>query len=113
METLKYSGLQSIVQMESRYEELKEKTYKLKELSLGSIQEKWKKCGDPDCRCARGKKHGPYYYLAYTDRDTGKTTTVYLQEEELPELRERIQNYEKFKEELRELVEIEVELRRG
>ncbi|KXB06096.1 hypothetical protein AKJ53_01375 [candidate division MSBL1 archaeon SCGC-AAA382F02] len=99
--------------MESRYKELKEKTYKLGELSLGSIQEKWKKCGDPDCRCARGEKHGPYYYLAYTDRDTGKTTTVYLQEEELPELRKRIKNYEKFRDELHELVEIEVEMRRG
>ncbi len=97
----------------SRYEELKEKKYKLGELSPGSIQERWLTCGDPDCKCARGEKHGPYYYFAYPDRKTGKTVQVSVSEDIVSDLERRIKNYEKFRDELHELVEIEVEMRKG
>jgi hypothetical protein len=26
-------------------------------------------CGKPSCRCARGLKHGPYWYLRYEEYD--------------------------------------------
>ncbi|KXB00025.1 hypothetical protein AKJ42_01965 [candidate division MSBL1 archaeon SCGC-AAA261C02] len=99
--------------MKSRYHELKSKSYVLGELSLGSIQTKWKTCGDPNCKCARGEKHGPYYYLSFTDRKTGKTTFSYIHKDELSKLKGRIQNYGKFRNELRELMEIEAEMRKG
>ncbi len=97
----------------SRYEGLKEKVYKLGELSPGSIQERRLTCGNPDCKCARGEKHGPYYYFAYPGRETGKTKQVSIPKDVVSDLKRRIQNYEKFREELWELVEIEVELRKG
>ena len=28
----------------------------------GSLQPEWKRCGKPGCRCARGERHGPYFY---------------------------------------------------
>ena len=99
--------------MKGRYEQLKRKTYKLGELSLGSVQTKWKMCGDPNCKCARGEKHGPYNYLAYTDNETKKTTVMYIKEDELPEWKKRIGNYEDFKNELRELIGIEARMRKG
>lgn len=99
--------------MKRNHEQLKRKTYKLGELSLGSIQTKWKTCGDLNCKCARGEKHGPYNYLAYTDNETGKTTMMYIKESELPERKKRIRKYENFKNELRELMEIEVRMKRG
>lgn len=99
--------------MKTRYEELKRKTYELGELSLGSIQTRWLTCGNPDCKCAREEKHGPYYYFAYTDRETGKTTQVSIHEDEVSELKERIKNYENFKDELWELVKLEVGMRKG
>ncbi|KXB01858.1 hypothetical protein AKJ44_02065 [candidate division MSBL1 archaeon SCGC-AAA261F17] len=98
----------------SRYEELKEKTHKLGELSPGTIQERWLTCGNPDCRCARGERHGPYYYFAYPDRKTGKTAQISIPEDVVAGLKARIKNYEKFREELWELVEIEAErMRKG
>jgi len=93
----------------SRHEELKQKSYKLGELSPGSIQTRWLTCGKPDCKCTRGKKHGPYYYFAYRDRQTGKTAQISIPRDVVTELKNRIGNYEKFKDELWELVEIEVE----
>lgn len=32
-------------------------------LIRGSIVERFNKCGKPNCACARGQKHGPFYYL--------------------------------------------------
>jgi len=32
-------------------------------LIRGSIVERFNKCGKPSCACARGQKHGPFYYL--------------------------------------------------
>lgn len=92
----------------TRDEELKQKSYRLGELSPGSIQTRWLTCGKPECRCATGQKHGPYYYFAYRDRRTGKTAQISVPGDVATELRNRIGNYEKFKEELWELVEIEV-----
>ena len=33
-------------------------------------------CGKPRCRCARGEKHGPYFYLRYEfwDAEAGART---------------------------------------
>jgi len=30
----------------------------------GSLFERWRVCGRPGCRCARGEKHGPYLCLS-------------------------------------------------
>jgi hypothetical protein len=46
-------------------EELAEqlKTTKLA-LLRGSLVERYKRCGKPNCKCTKGKGHGPYYYLS-------------------------------------------------
>ena len=35
-----------------------------KEMLQGSIVELYRSCGQPGCRCQRGYKHGPAYYLS-------------------------------------------------
>lgn len=32
-------------------------------LIRASVVERFSTCGSPSCRCSRGEKHGPYYYL--------------------------------------------------
>jgi hypothetical protein len=27
----------------------------------GSVHLEWRRCGKPNCRCAKGRLHGPYY----------------------------------------------------
>ncbi len=34
------------------------------------------KCGKPNCKCATGEKHGPYWYAYYSRR--GKTVSKYI-----------------------------------
>ena len=35
----------------------------LTETLRGSLIERYLTCGNPDCKCARGKRHGPVWYL--------------------------------------------------
>jgi len=96
-----------------RYEELKQRSYRLGDLSLGSIQMRWVTCGNPKCKCGRGQKHGPYPYLSLMDKESGKMVHIYLSKDELSEFKRRIQNYKNFETELWELMKIEVKIRRG
>ena len=33
--------------------------------AVGYLVAQQVRCGKPNCRCARGEKHGPYWYLVY------------------------------------------------
>lgn len=58
-------------------------------LLRGSLIERYKPCGKPGCKCARGPGHGPKYYLSvsryglrpqmdYVPQDYYRQTTEYL-----------------------------------
>ena len=77
---------------------LKEKLVKLGPMLPGSISEQWNVCGTPRCQCKdpeKPMKHGPYYQLSFTIG--GKSSTMFVKKEDLPEARRRLKNYEKFK----------------
>lgn len=38
----------------------------LGEVLHGSLMERDLTCGNPDCKCARGERHGPVWYLSVT-----------------------------------------------
>jgi hypothetical protein len=45
----------------------------LEEALPGSLVERYLRCGKPNCRCARGRRHGPLWYLTVT-MGAGRTT---------------------------------------
>ena len=53
------------------------------------------RCGKPGCRCARGSKHGPYWYLRYQCWDAAAERDRYAREyvpvSELPRVRRWMQ----------------------
>ncbi len=55
-------------------------------LSGGSVQRQFKKCGNPNCKCARGELHGPYYY--HFVRVGGKLIRRYLKASEVEQTRQ-------------------------
>ena len=77
----------------------------------GSLIERYVTCGNPSCKCARGERHGPVWYLTIT-LGPGRTTSAVVP----PELRERvrrwIENYRKVKVDLEKISEINRELLR-
>jgi len=68
----------------------------------GSLVKQYVLCGKPGCRCQRGEKHGPLYYLYW--REQGRSRSLYIPREKVAELRRQIQNYRRLQKELARLV---------
>ncbi len=90
-----------------QYLKLKEKEYTVGDLAVGTIQKLWLTCGKQNCKCMKGKKHGPYYYLAYTRTEDRKTSPVCISKDKVPDLERRLNNFKKLECEIRELLDIQ------
>jgi len=83
----------------------------LGEVLRGSLMERYLTCGKPDCRCARGERHGPVWYLSVTlDQAHRQGSTV--PSHQLEKVRRWIENYHRVKERLEKISEINRELLR-
>jgi hypothetical protein len=81
------------------------------EILRGSLVERYVTCGHPACKCARGERHGPMWYLTVT-LGPGRTTGGIIAEEQLAEVRTWIENYHKLKDHVEKISEINRELLR-
>lgn len=77
----------------------------------GSLVERYVTCGNPACKCARGDRHGPIWYLTVT-LGPGKTTGGIVASDKVEQVRGWVQNYQKVKEHLEKISEINRELLR-
>lgn len=77
----------------------------------GSLVERYVTCGNPNCKCARGERHGPIWYLTVT-LGPGRTTGGIIPTEKVEEVHRWIENYQTFKEKLEKISEINRELLR-
>jgi hypothetical protein len=67
-------------------------------MMAGSLVEQYVTCGKTGCRCGRGQKHGPLYYLYW--KEEGRSRSLYVPREKVGGLRGQIQNYRRFQKEL-------------
>ena len=81
------------------------------EILRGSLVERYVTCGNPSCKCARGERHGPVWYLTVT-LGRGRTTGSIIAKENLPQVRGWIENYHTLKDHLERISEINRELLR-
>jgi len=77
----------------------------------GSLVERYVTCGNPACKCAKGERHGPMWYLTVT-LGPGRTTGGIIPAEQVEEVRGWIENYHKVKNHLEKISEINRELLR-
>lgn len=69
----------------------------------GSLTTFRRRCGKPTCRCASGEPHeSPALVLT----EGGRTKTVTLQDEEVPEVRAALARYQRARAELEEAAEV-------
>jgi len=71
-------------------------------LLAGSLVKQYVICGKPGCRCLRGQKHGPLFYLYW--KEQGRSRSLYVPRAKVAELRRQIQNYRHLQKELARLV---------
>ena len=64
----------------------------------GSLSQQWNVCGTPGCQCKASqqpKKHGPYHQLSFTV--AGKSSTLFIAQSDLVEVRRRLKRYQRLK----------------
>ena len=61
--------------------------------AVGYLVAEHVRCGKPKCRCGRGKRHGPYWYLYYRQLEGGvwRQRKRYVPAGGLQEVRRRLQ----------------------
>jgi hypothetical protein len=77
----------------------------------GSLVERYVTCGNPACKCAKGERHGPLWYLTVT-LGRGRTTGGIIPTETVDQVRSWIENFHKVKNHLEKISEINRELLR-
>jgi len=83
----------------------------LEAILKGSLVERYKRCGKPGCKCARGRGHGPKYYLSIS-RTGARPLMEYVPQEYHDQVLEYLANHQRVREILAEISAINRELLR-
>jgi hypothetical protein len=111
MEERKSLARLSLLALHKRREGLVKVLPPLSEILRGSLMERYLTCGNPSCKCARGERHGPVWYLSVTlDQSHRSGTTVAAGQVE--QVRRWIENYHRVREHLEKISDINRELLR-
>jgi hypothetical protein len=100
-----------ILALQKRREGLTRLMPPLGEVLRGSLMERYLTCGNPDCKCARGQRHGPVWYLSVT-LDHAHRSGCTVPGEQVEQVRRWIENYQRVKENLEKISDINRELMR-
>jgi hypothetical protein len=98
---------------EQQIQKIKKQLVALGPILPGSLSEQWNVCGTPGCKCKDPQKpirHGPYYQLSFSVK--GKSSSLFVRSEEVPEAQRRIRRYQRFKELVMALTQAYVDLAR-
>jgi hypothetical protein len=98
---------------EHRIEEIKRELSALGPIHPGSVSEQYNICGTPGCHCKDPKnpqKHGPYYQLSYGWR--GRSSTLFVRADQVGAMREKVANYRRMQELVKEWVDLAMEVER-
>jgi len=101
---------QSSLQLKRRQKELLRKLPPLDAMLRGSLIERFKRCGKPTCWCAKGKGHGPKYYLSVSRPGASRPEMDYVPQEYKEHVELLLGNYKMAREILEEICGINREL---
>lgn len=77
----------------------------------GSLIERYKRCGKPNCKCAKGRGHGPKHYLSIS-HSGARPEMAYVPKASQDKVAEALTCYRRIREILDELCAINRELLR-
>ena len=78
----------------------------------GSLLKRYMPCGKKNCKCKKGKLHGPFYCLTYHD-ESGRLRTLYIPKNKVEKVKEGIMEYKRVKGIIREISAINQRLLKG
>jgi hypothetical protein len=101
----------STAALRERREKLLEQLPPLRNILRGSLIERYKRCGNPSCHCAHGRGHGPKYYLSVSF-PRRRPQMDYVPQELYEQASTSLSNFQRVREILEEICEINRELLR-
>ena len=81
------------------------------EFLRGTLIERYLTCGNPNCKCASGERHGPIWYLSVT-LDAKHRTGITIPAEKVDQVHRWIENHQDLKDRLEKISDINRELLR-
>ncbi len=102
---------QSTAALRKRRQALLRQLPPLDAILRGSLIERYKRCGKPGCKCADGRGHGPKYYLSVSYPGL-RPQMDYVPQECFEQTSEFLANYQRARELLEQICEINRELLR-
>jgi hypothetical protein len=97
---------ESLTELEAERERVKMQLADLGDLRPGSLVERYRKCGKPNCHCAKPGEsgHGPSWSLTHDSK--GKTVTKVIPANLVSQTREQVAEYQRLRGLTRDLVEV-------
>jgi hypothetical protein len=77
----------------------------------GSLIERYKRCGHPGCQCQQSQGHGPKYYLSVSQAGD-RPQMDYVPGDYAPQVSEYVQNFQKVRQVLEQICNLNRELLR-
>lgn len=95
----------------ARRQQLRDELATLGPVLRATVIERFTQCGKGNCKCMRGEKHGPAYYLAVSYAK-GRTRQVYIPKALRPVAETWVRNYHQALDLLEKMSSIDLELLR-
>lgn len=102
---------QTSAALKRRRRQLLRKLPALDSVLRGSLIERYKRCGNPNCKCAQGPGHGPKFYLAVSYPHRPRQMD-YVRQDDLAQVTQGMADYTRVREIMEEISEINHELLR-
>lgn len=82
--------------MDTKQINLKKFLPPLNETIRGTLLLRYMTCGNKNCKCHKGEKHGPYHYLT-VNYPKGKTKCVKIADQDVKKVKKWLKNHKKIK----------------
>lgn len=100
----------TVSNLEVQRERIKSQIAGLGDLRPGSLIDRFRKCGKPNCRCAKPGEvgHGPSWSLTHGKQ--GKTVTFVIPPDRVPQTLEQIAEYQRLRDLTQNLIDVSEKL---
>lgn len=95
---------QMIYLFQQERKKIEGKLLRIGKMTAGSLTYVYNVCGNPNCKCKKGKRHGPYPLLSL--KIDGKKTTRFVKKTQAIEIEKQVNEYKQFQKGLTKISKI-------
>ena len=101
---------QKIYFLQQSRKKIESRLMKIGKMTAGSLSYVYNICGNPNCKCKKGERHGPYPLLSL--KIDGKKTSKFVKKGETRKIEKQVQEYKQFQKGLSKLTEFNQKIKK-